>query len=147
VHADAQALVLGHNRSPRHRYAMPVATHKAAGDNPLCGDSLELFLRIENDVILEASFTAQAGALTLTSASLLTLLVENLDTQAADNLATRVIQTFSLEGVTQETDTMDFGDLALLLGVRRYPNRLKTITLPWAALRAALCGKQTSTTE
>src|SRR5690606_5654898 len=67
-----QELILDHSRHPRHVGKLADATHVAEGDNPLCGDRLTLFLKVENDVVVDARFDGEGCAISTASASLMT---------------------------------------------------------------------------
>jgi nitrogen fixation NifU-like protein len=83
-----RAVVIEHFRKPRNRSTLPDASHEAEGANTLCGDRLRIQLRVEADRIVEARFTADACALCIASASLLTDAVRGLTTSAVNALDT-----------------------------------------------------------
>ncbi len=129
-------LILDHARSPRHFGKLEHATHQADGINPLCGDKLEVFLRVYPDGrIGEVSFEGSGCAISVASASLLTESVAGLSTDEALERFSRVVE--ALTG-NDPSHSEDLGKLAALLGVREYPSRVKCATLSWHALNAAL---------
>ncbi|MCB1953780.1 MAG: SUF system NifU family Fe-S cluster assembly protein, partial [Rhodocyclaceae bacterium] len=67
-----QEVIFDHNRQPRNFHEMPEADHHADGHNPLCGDQLTVYLRINNDVIEDVSFVGHGCAISTASASLMT---------------------------------------------------------------------------
>src|SRR5262249_41908526 len=67
-----QEIILDHSKRPRNCHAMDDASSKAEGYNPLCGDKLKLFIKIENDVVKDASFLGSGCAISTASASLMT---------------------------------------------------------------------------
>src|SRR5579871_6302957 len=80
-----QDIIIEHGRRPRHHHVMTDATHHALGHNPLCGDKIELYLKLNHDTIEEVSFTGVGCAISMASASLLTeVLRDKTITQARD---------------------------------------------------------------
>ena len=129
-------LILDHAKRPRHFGALPGATHDAAGVNPLCGDKLKLFLKIDGGgKIADAAFEGTGCAISVASASLLTDAVIGMDRDAAFEFADLLIET--LKGDAGHED-IDFGKLRALEGVREFPSRVKCATLAWHAMRAAM---------
>jgi nitrogen fixation NifU-like protein len=81
-----RAVVLEHFRRPRNRSTLPNANRAADGANPLCGDRIRIQLRVVEDAIVDARFMADACALCIASASLLTERVRGMTTRAAAEL-------------------------------------------------------------
>ncbi len=140
-----RTVVLGHHRQPRNRQPLPDATHQALGHNVLCGDRIDLRLRVENDRIAQACFEADAGALSIACASMLTEAVRGMAFDHALDFAERALS--ALESPPEAELPVDLGDLAALAGVRAYPSRRRAVTLPIAALIAALQGEAEVSTE
>lgn len=137
-------IVLAHNRTPRHAVLPAVISHRAVGDNPLCGDVLELGLDVREGRIHAIGYAAQVSALTLAASSIMATLVDQLEVEQARLLARAALDLFTANPQRQAQPQL--GDLNALLGVLDYPNRVKTVTLPIATLLAALDGQaQTST--
>ena len=129
-------LILDHARSPRHFRKLDEATHQAAGVNPLCGDKLDVYLRIDADGrIDEVSFEGSGCAISVASASLLAESVAGLTRDEAIARFSTVVD--ALTG-NQPSDLDDLGKLAALLGVREFPSRVKCATLSWHAMNAAI---------
>jgi nitrogen fixation NifU-like protein len=95
--AAFRAVVLEHFKHPRNRRALEDATSSEEGINPLCGDRVRIELRVANDTIDDAAFTADACALCIASASLLTEHVRGMPTRAAANIDLAWVHA-SLEG-------------------------------------------------
>ncbi len=133
-------LILDHARNPRHFGKLEDATHSAEGINPLCGDKLKLYLRLDDaSTITDAAFEGSGCAISVASASLLTDAIDGISAASADAFVDAV--TASLSG--SDEDTRDIGDerlekLRALQGVREFPARVKCATLAWRALRSAL---------
>lgn len=138
-------VVLAHNRAPRHALLPAHITHRAVGDNPLCGDRLELGLHIAEGRIQAIGYHAETSALTLAACSLLACLVDQQPVDAAAVLARQALDLYT----ANPTRTPDpaLGDLNALLGVLDYPNRIKTVTLPIVTLLAALAGSESVSTD
>jgi nitrogen fixation protein NifU and related proteins len=126
-------VILDHNKRPRNYHSMDAAV-KAEGYNPLCGDRLTVYLRIENGVIVDASFQGSGCAISKASASLMTESVRGRTVEEAETLFERFHRMVTKPG---EQPDDDLGKLQVLAGVRRFPMRVKCATLAWHALRAA----------
>ena len=141
-------LILDHARNPRHFGKLDGATHFAEGINPLCGDKLKLYLRVDDEgIVVDAMFEGSGCAISVASASLMTDLVAGLDTARADNYVDVVIRRV---GHAASDDGIDerLQKLRSLDGVRDYPSRVKCATLAWHALRSAIHeDKEAATTE
>ena len=130
-------LILDHSRSPRHFGKLSDATHTADGINPLCGDKLRLYLRVDdNDVIADAAFEGSGCAISVASASLLTEIVIGKTCEHA--LEYFQATTSHLTAANPDTKfDVDLGKIRALDGVREFPTRVKCATLPWHALNSA----------
>jgi nitrogen fixation NifU-like protein len=132
-----QEMILDHGRKPRNLREMPEATHQAEGFNPMCGDRVRLFLRVDDGRIEDASFTGCGCAISQASASMLTQAVKGQSVAQAGELFDR----FHRAVTGPKGPEGDLGCLEALLGVRQFPNRVKCATLAWHALREALEGR------
>jgi len=128
-------LILDHSRSPRHFGRLQNATHMADGINPLCGDKLRLYVKVDNGKIASTSFEGTGCAISVASASLMTDAVAGLPVETAESCVSAV--TDRLTGGASDL-APELEKLAALEGVRDYPTRVKCATLAWHALRAAL---------
>lgn len=139
-------LVLEHNRHPRHRGLPEAATHRAVGDNPLCGDHLEMAARVDAAGRIAAlGYAIDASALTLATTSLLCEQLHGLPLDAARQRLEQALDLFTRNPDRQPVATL--GSLNALLPVLDYPNRIKTVTLPIVTLRAALAGHSRASTD
>lgn len=139
-----QQLIIEHNRSPRNYRRLTDATHTAQGDNPLCGDHIDLFLRMDGDRIADVGFQdagaqGRGCAISRASASLMTQAVHGRTAAEAQRLFDAVHD--MLTGPPSGGDTATLGKLVALSGVRQFPARVKCASLSWHALRAALAGQ------
>jgi nitrogen fixation protein NifU and related proteins len=131
-----QEIILDHNRRPRNYGELAGADRTVAGRNPLCGDEMTLWVRVENDRIAEARFIAQGCAVSKASASLMTTAVKGKTREEAGALFERVHKLVT--GKLSEDERTGMGPLAALGGVSKFPIRVKCASLPWHALKKAL---------
>jgi nitrogen fixation NifU-like protein len=131
-----QEIILDHNRRPRNYGELPGADRSVAGRNPLCGDEMTLWVKVEEDRIAEARFVAQGCAVSKASASLMTTAVKGKTRAEAEELFDRVHKLVT--GKLSEDERREMGSLAALGGVAKFPIRVKCASLPWHALRQAL---------
>ena len=140
-----EEVIIDHKKNPRNFREMENATTKIDGFNPLCGDKLTLFLKLDGDVITDISFTGAGCAISTASASLMTEALMGKTIAQAETL----FENFHIL-VTDETDfeekVAEVGKLAVLSGVRQYPSRVKCATLSWHTLNAALHGDSDAVT-
>ena len=137
-----QDMILDHNKRPRNFGRLAAANRSASGDNPLCGDRIDLELEIQDGRIENIAFTGAGCAISTASASLMTEAVKGRPLAEAEALAERFRALMRGEGPAGE----ELGGLAALTGVRAYPMRVKCATLPWHTLRSALAGADTTVT-
>jgi len=131
-------LILDHSRSPRHFGKLSEATHTAEGINPLCGDKLRLYLRLDQDgMIVDASFEGSGCAISVASASLLTDIVIGTTVDTASDYFQAVTQHLTA-ATPAELEAIDLEKVRALDGVREFPARVKCATLAWHALNSAI---------
>ncbi len=134
-----EEVILDHNRNPRNYPKRPEGTnHTAEGHNPLCGDHVSVHLRVENGMIQDVGFEGDGCAISTASASLMTEALKGKSETDAKVLFDRIHDALMADGVTSQQVTESLGKLAVLLGVKEYPMRVKCATLPWHTLQAAL---------
>jgi nitrogen fixation NifU-like protein len=139
-----QEVILDHTRRPRNFGRLAAANRRASGDNPLCGDRLDLELEVRDGRIQDVAFQGAGCAISTASASLMTEAVKGRPLAEVQALAERFHTLMTGEGPAGE----ELGKLAALSGVREYPMRVKCATLAWHTLRSALAGAgATVTTE
>ena len=139
-----QEVIFDHNRSPRNFHDMKDADHVADGHNPLCGDQLTFYLRIEDGKVADASFVGHGCAISTASASLMTEAVKGLPVAEVEAL----FQDFHALLTDAPPEGRDFGKLEVFSGVREFPARVKCATLAWHTLHNALAGvRDTAKTE
>ena len=144
VHDLYQEIILDHSKHPRNHHPMDNADRKAEGYNPLCGDKLKLFLKMDGDVVQDVSFVGSGCAISTASASLMT---ESLKGKTRAE-ALKLLERFHELLTTDNPVTQELGKLVVFCGVREYPARVKCATLAWHTLKSALNNAgETVTTE
>lgn len=128
-------VILDHNRRPRNFGRLEPADAVAEGNNPLCGDRLSVYLRLDGDRVTDVRFEGKGCAISTASASLMTEAVKGKDRSAIAELFERIHAL-----LTQHDAPVDpeLGKLAALSGVREFPARVKCASLCWHTLNAAL---------
>jgi nitrogen fixation protein NifU and related proteins len=142
-----QQVILDHNKSPRNFRAMAEANRKAEGYNPLCGDHVTVYLRLEDGLIKDISFQGSGCAISKASASMMTAELKGKTESHAHELFENVhkMLTGEADGVA---DADKVGKLAILSGVCKFPARVKCASLAWHTVSAALAGdSRPATTE
>lgn len=129
-------IIVDHNRSPRNFGQLEAADRKSEGFNPLCGDQLTVYLKLDGERIAEAKFEGQGCAISVASASLMTEQLKGMSQADARELFAEVHTMLTDE--EEMADTTGLGKLAALAGVRAYPSRVKCASLCWHTLIAAL---------
>jgi nitrogen fixation NifU-like protein len=138
-----QEVILDHYRHPRNFGRLENEVQAALGDNPLCGDRIEVFVKVEGGRLQDVRFEGSGCAISTASASLMTEQVKGRTTEEALAL----IQAFH-DMVTEGIQSESLGPLQVFEGVREYPSRIKCAVLAWHALKAALLEQSgTVTTE
>jgi nitrogen fixation NifU-like protein len=130
-----QEIIIDHNRNPRNHHVMEDATRQANGFNPLCGDKLTVYAKIEEDMIIDISFMGCGCAISQASASLMTDALKGKTIEAAHELFHRFHHMLTVDAESQ-ISSMD--KLTVLAGVKTFPARVKCATLAWHTLEAAL---------
>ncbi|MCB1603362.1 MAG: SUF system NifU family Fe-S cluster assembly protein [Gammaproteobacteria bacterium] len=137
--------VLQHNRNPQNYGTPENFTHKAEGLNAICGDQVFVYLNVVNDVIESIFFDGESCAISTASSSLMTEFLTGKTVQQAKELFTDFC---ILMDKNSGIDSMEsLGIVNTIAGVKNFPARIKSATLCWHAMNAALDGKETATTE
>jgi nitrogen fixation NifU-like protein len=133
-----QEVILDHNRKPRNFREMENADRRIEGRNPLCGDEITLWLKLDDDRVTDVSFKGTGCAISKSSASLMTSTVKGKTVAETRELFDRFHE--MITGKLPESQRSTMGSLAALGGVSRFPIRVKCASLAWHALRSALEG-------
>ncbi|MFQ5851117.1 MAG: Fe-S cluster assembly sulfur transfer protein SufU [Candidatus Binatia bacterium] len=134
-----QQVILDHNKSPRNFRRLEGANRTAKGYNPLCGDQIAVYIKLEDDVIEDISFQGSGCAISKASASMMTASLKGKTEGEAEILFDRVHKMLIGE-LDIKSNSHELGKLSLLSGVCNFPARVKCASLSWHTLRAALKG-------
>ena len=130
-----QEVILDHNRRPHNFRVIDPATAKQEGYNPLCGDRLTLYVKVEDGIIRDVAFQGSGCAISKASASLMTDAVKGKTVEAARSLFDRFHQMITSP---PGSPLPELGKLSVLAGVRDFPTRVKCAGLAWHTLKAAV---------
>ncbi|HXH50646.1 MAG TPA: SUF system NifU family Fe-S cluster assembly protein [Terriglobia bacterium] len=143
-----QEVILDHSKKPRNYRVLEGADHHAEGYNPLCGDRVTVYVKVENGRISDLSFQGSGCAISTSSASLLTEALKGKTIEEADALFEKFHALVTGEANGNLAEGASLGKLAVFSGVAEFPVRVKCATLAWHTLRSALKGEEkTVTTE
>jgi nitrogen fixation protein NifU and related proteins len=141
-----QETILEHNKHPRNFREIEDATKKALGNNPLCGDALQVFVAMDGDTISDVAFKGSGCAISKASASMMTQAVKGKSSEEAKGLFDEFTKMVRGE-LNEESDENHLGRLTIFAGVREFPARVKCASLSWHTLSAALHGDESVSTE
>jgi nitrogen fixation NifU-like protein len=136
-----QDVIVDHNRSPRNFGKLENADRTLEGFNPLCGDRLTLYVKLDKDNIRDIRFDGSGCAISVASASLMTEAMKGKSINEAEAVFEDFHNLLTAEDMQLDIDR--FGKLAALAGVREYPSRVKCASLCWHTLHAVLDGANT----
>ncbi len=136
LHDLYQEVILDHSKRPRNFHQMTDATSRVEGYNPLCGDKLALFVKMDGEVVRDISFVGAGCAISTASASLMTESVKG----KSRHEAVQMMERFHDLLTTEKPAAGNLGKLAVFSGVREFPARVKCATLAWHTLKSALTG-------
>jgi nitrogen fixation protein NifU and related proteins len=138
-------VILDHNRTPRNFGALEGPDGRADGHNPLCGDQLSVFVRLDGERIADIRFQGKGCAISTASASLMTEAVKGKNRAAVQELFDKMHALLTRQEAPADPS---LGKLVALAGVREFPARVKCASLCWHTLNAALAhGSATVSTE
>jgi nitrogen fixation NifU-like protein len=141
-----QELILDHNRKPKNFRVMDDADRSVVGNNPLCGDQLTLWLKMDGATIADVSFQGQGCAISKASASMMTTAVKGKTREEAEVLFDKFHDLVT--GKLDEAAQTSLGSLRAFGGVSKFPLRVKCASLAWHTLKSALDNTaQTVSTE
>tara|TARA_B100001750_G_scaffold155465_1_gene124777 strand:+ start:5599 stop:6066 length:468 start_codon:yes stop_codon:yes gene_type:complete len=150
-----QDLVMEHNLQPLNFRKMDDSSSSADGFNPFCGDTVKVYLKVEDQnikgtnevesVIVNVSFEGSGCAISKSSASMMTEVIMGKTIKEAQDIIGQFNKAMT-ENIDGEPVDLP-GDLGALCGVSRYPARVKCAVLSWHTLRSAMTGGESITTE
>ncbi len=141
-----QQVILDHNKSPRNFRVMENPTQEADGHNPLCGDTLHIYLHVEDGIIKDVSFKGSGCAISKASASLMTSMIKGKTVEEAEKLF-KNFHSLVTGKLGENADLSGLGKLAAFSGVQEFPVRVKCASLAWHTMESALHqnGKEVTT--
>ena len=140
-----QDIILEHGKSPRNFGKCQKYTHQAKGHNPLCGDQVQIYLKLNNEKkVDDLTFEGSGCAISIASTSIMTELVKGKSLEITKKI---VIDFLNMIKNTQEIKTSNLDEdqktkIMSLSGVKQYPMRVKCATLAWHTLTSAIEGKK-----
>lgn len=129
-----QEVILDHSRSPRNFRLLPDANRTAQGKNPMCGDQVTVYLKVENDIIQDISFQGSGCAISKASASIMTSILKGKRVSEAQQLFDQYHSLIT----TGDASHCAAAKLAVFAGVYKFPARVKCAILAWHAMSNAL---------
>ncbi|VAW37205.1 hypothetical protein MNBD_GAMMA01-297 [hydrothermal vent metagenome] len=137
--------ILEHNRNPLNYGASDNYTHKAEGINAICGDQVFIYITIVNKVIMQMSFDGESCAISTASSSIMTQFLTGKTIKQAQSLFNDFCLMMDKNSNIDSVESL--GEVNALAGVKNFPARIKSATLCWHTMNAALLGEKTATTE
>jgi nitrogen fixation NifU-like protein len=131
-----QDLILDHNRAPQNYRRMEDANRTVEGNNPMCGDRLTVWLRLDGETIGDAAFQGSGCAISKASASMMTAAIKGKTRSEARALFDRFHKLVT--GGLAPAEVASLGKLAAFSGLSSFPVRVKCASLSWHAMKAAL---------
>jgi len=142
-----QEVILEHNKKPRNFKKLDQPTHKAEGYNPLCGDHLNVYLKVGNSGIIEdVGFEGSGCAISTASASMMTTSIKGKTVPEAEKLFEQFHKLVTGE-LNPERDQNILGKLSIFSNIWHYPARVKCASLSWHTMHGALNQIKSVTTE
>ena len=145
-----QEVILDHGKNPRNFRQLEDANCEAQGNNPLCGDRLTVYLKVDEDrLIRDAAFEGRGCAISMASASMMTQIVSGKTVSQVQYLFDKFhkLCTGEIEEFPQDDFADDVDKLRVMSGVRQFPMRVKCATLSWHTMNAAVSGDSETSTE
>ena len=141
-----QETILEHNKNPRNFREIESADKEAVGNNPLCGDALRVFVKMDGDTVSDVAFKGSGCAISKASASMMTQVVKGKSKEETEMMFDEFHKMVT-GGLDIETEENHLGKLKIFAGVLEFPARVKCASLSWHTLHAALHGEDEVSTE
>ena len=141
-----QEVILEHNKNPRNFREIGDANKKALGNNPLCGDALQIFVSMDGDTVSDVAFKGSGCAISKASASMMTQAVKGKTREEADVLFDEFHRMVTGK-LDPEAEENHLGKLRIFSGVLEFPARVTCASLSWHTLNAALHDEGEISTE
>ena len=131
-----QEVILDHSKNPQNFGILNQYTCTAEGNNPMCGDSLTVYVNIENNVISDVSYRARGCAISVASASIMSKIIKGKTIEEVDILFDKFHKLCTGQDIGIENDD-EIETLQVLSGVSKFPTRVKCATMNWHAIKEA----------
>ena len=141
-----QEVILEHNKNPRNFREIEGADRTADGNNPLCGDALRVYVKLDGDTVSDVAFKGSGCAISKASASIMTQAIKGKSKEEAETLFDQFHRMVT-GALDIEAEENSLGKLRIFAGVLEFPARVKCASLSWHTLHAALQGENTVSTE
>ncbi len=141
-----QEVILDHNKNPRNFREIENPDKQADGNNPLCGDQLKVFVKIDGEKVADVSFVGSGCAISKASASMMTQVLKGKNIREAEVLFDEFHRMVTGK-LDIEQDENSLGKLRIFAGVLEFPARVKCASLSWHTVNAALHGEEEVSTE
>jgi nitrogen fixation NifU-like protein len=141
-----QEVILDHNKNPRNFREITDADKRADGNNPLCGDKLQVFVKMDGETVEDVAFLGSGCAISKASASMMTQTVKGKTREEAEKIFDEFHKMVTGK-LDIETDENSLGKLRIFAGVLEFPARVKCASLSWHTVNAALHGEDEISTE
>jgi len=141
-----QDTILEHNKNPRNFREIEDADRQALGNNPLCGDALRVYVKMDGETVADVAFKGSGCAISKASASMMTQAVKGRTKEEAEELFNE-FHDMVTGGLDPESEESHLGRLKIFAGVLEFPARVKCASLSWHTLHAALHGDASISTE
>lgn len=141
-----QEVILDHNKNPRNFREITDADKRADGNNPLCGDKLQVFVKMDGEKVEDVAFLGSGCAISKASASMMTQTVKGKTREEAEMIFEEFHKMVTGK-LDIETDENSLGKLRIFAGVLEFPARVKCASLSWHTVNAALHGEDEISTE
>lgn len=137
-----QEVILDHGKSPRNFGKPEQVTSESNGHNPLCGDTVTIYLKVKDNIVEDVGFEGRGCAISIASASMMTEILRGKSIAEIGAMFERFhhLVTNDDAGTGDGIDGEDFEKLTVLSGIKEFPMRVKCATLAWHTMQAALKG-------
>ena len=140
-----QEIILDHGKNPRNKNICKDFNKDAKGHNPLCGDKVHIFLKLNNEKILEdISFEGEGCAISIASASIMTQIIKGKEFNVAKKILEQFLNMLKEGSKLSINSLSDDENMTMmsLSGVKRFPMRVKCATLAWHTFVEAVEGNK-----
>lgn len=131
-------IILDHYKSPRNRGTLEPPAIRTEGHNPLCGDEIEVYIAVDNNIVSDIKISGQGCSISQSSASMMSAAIKGKSVAEVRALIHRFKHMMSIEDVEEPDTSAPLGDLEALQGVVKFPVRIKCAVLAWNTLAEGL---------